>query len=200
LNTAGPVGKVSAMYWISSYTRSLRLFWYRTDKAAGVFVLIVGTVIASLGWGLQAVIALQEDLRRRTREMHMENLTCLARNVYFEARGEPLAGQYAVAEVTMNRRASRLFPKTVCEVVYQQNWDPRRRRYVGAFSWTEFRSLPTPSGEEWQRAWRVAEAVYYRRYTPQLQGALFFHATYIKPEWANHKQRVARIGKHIFYK
>src|SRR5882672_11161357 len=81
------------------------------------------------------------------------NLACLARNVYFEARGEPTAGQYAVAEVTMNRKASGRYPDTVCGVVYQKNWDPLRKRYVGAFSWTELGALPAPRGEEWERAW-----------------------------------------------
>src|SRR2546426_11425059 len=127
-------------------------------------------------------------------------LACLARNVYFEARGEPAAGQYAVAEVTMNRKASRRFPRTVCAVVYQKNWDPILGRHVGAFSWTEFNELPAPSGEEWERALKVAEAVYYRRYTPVLEGALFFHATYITPDWAKEKKRVARIGRHVFYR
>jgi spore germination cell wall hydrolase CwlJ-like protein len=84
--------------------------------------------------------------------------------------------------------------------VYQKNWDPLRKRYVGAFSWTEFDSLPEPGGEEWQRAWRVAEAVYYGKEIPRLQGALHFHATYIRPDWAKSKQRVARIGRHVFYK
>ena len=46
----------------------------------------------------------------------------------------------------------------------------------------------------------VAEAVYYQKYTPQLQGAMFYHATYIRPDWAKDKQRVARIGRHVFYK
>jgi spore germination cell wall hydrolase CwlJ-like protein len=71
---------------------------------------------------------------------------------------------------------------------------------VGAFSWTEFDALPDPSGEEWHRALAIAEAVYYQRYTPQLKGAVFFHATYIKPDWAPQKQRVAKIGRHIFYR
>ena len=54
--------------------------------------------------------------------------------------------------------------------------------------------------EEWQRAWRVAEAVYYGKEIPKLQGALHFHATYLQPDWAKSKQRVARIGRHVFYK
>ena len=131
---------------------------------------------------------------------HRRSLTCLARNVYFEARGEPAAGQHAVAEVTMNRKASGRYPDTVCGVVYQKNWDPLRKRYVGAFSWTEFDSVPTPTGEEWMLAWGVAEAVYYGREEPVLEGAMFFHATHIMPDWAKGKKPLARIGGHVFYK
>jgi spore germination cell wall hydrolase CwlJ-like protein len=46
----------------------------------------------------------------------------------------------------------------------------------------------------------VAEAVYYRRVAPRLQGALHFHAEYIEPEWAKEKKLVARIGRHLFYR
>src|SRR5712691_4229334 len=79
----------------------LRLCWYRADKGLWALVLTIGLVVATFGFALQAVFAHQDDRR---------NLTCLARNVYFEARGEPAAGQYAVAEVTMNRKASGRYP------------------------------------------------------------------------------------------
>src|SRR3989442_11439038 len=177
-----------------------RVFWYRADKGLWVFVLVVGLLVALLGFLLTAVFANQDERRNRARELDRQNLACLARNVYFEARGEPAAGQYAVAEVTMNRKASRRFPRTVCAVVYQKNWDPILGRHVGAFSWTEFNELPAPSGKEWERARKVAEAVYYRKYTPVLEGALFFHATYITPDWAKEKKRIARIGRHVFYR
>ena len=64
----------------------------------------------------------------------------------------------------------------------------------------EFDTLPDPKGEEWQRALAIAEAVYYQRYTPVLRGATHFHASYIKPDWAKEKNRVAKIGRHVFYK
>lgn len=180
--------------------RSLRLRWHHADKEILVAALLVCAVLAGLGFALQAVFAGKDATRERARAAEAQELACLARNVYFEARGEPVAGQYAVAEVTMNRKASRRYPKTVCEVVYQQNWDPLRKRYVGAFSWTEFDVLPEPSGPEWQRAWKIAETVYYRRHTPTVRGALFFHAVHIKPDWAKEKRRVARIGRHVFYR
>jgi N-acetylmuramoyl-L-alanine amidase len=175
-------------------------WWFRADKEALLFVAILGALVAIFSFALSAVFAYKDERRNRALEAERQTLACLARNVYFEARGEPLAGQYAVAEVTMNRRASRHYPDTVCEVVYQQNWDPIRGRYVGAFSWTEFSELDEPRGEAWQRAWNIAEAVYYRKEAPKLQGALFFHATAIKPRWAKGKQTVARIGRHVFYR
>lgn len=190
-----------ALGWeLAHLRRRLALFWYGGDKAPWLFVAFALAVVAALVFGLFSAISYQEERRKRVRELHRQSLACLARNIYFEARGEPVTGQYAVAEVTMNRRASRRYPKTVCAVVYEKNWDSIRRRYVGAFSWTEFDTLPDPRGEEWQRAIAIAEAVYYGRYTPTLQGATHFHASYIKPDWAPQKRRVAKIGRHIFYR
>jgi spore germination cell wall hydrolase CwlJ-like protein len=115
---------------------------------------------------------------------------CLARNVYYEARGESLPGQYAVAEVTMNRRNALGYPKTVCEVVYQRD----------AFSWTSLANLDAPAGGAWLRAGKVAHDVYYQRRPAELQGVLHYHATYVQPEWSKEKERVARIGRHVFYR
>ena len=127
-------------------------------------------------------------------------LKCLAENVYHEARGEPLEGQYAVAEVTMNRVRSTRFPDSVCEVVHEKRWDARRRRDVGAFSWTELDSLRQPRGAAWQQAREVATAVYDGTHTPRVPNALFYHANYMKPSWARANRRVATIGSHVFYR
>ncbi len=185
-------GFLSNANWaISRGWQSLRLSWYLTDKEPLIVVAVLALVGAGFAYGLRATFARQDDRR---------NLACLARNIYFEARGEPVRGQHAVAEVTMNRKASGRYPATVCGVVYQKNWDPLRKRYVSAFSWTEFDGLPPPSGEEWLQAWEIAEAVYYGREPPVLDGAMFFHATYIKPDWAKTKKPLARIGGHVFYR
>jgi N-acetylmuramoyl-L-alanine amidase len=188
----------------SRFLANLRLrlwmFWWRTDKTAWVFAVIMLAVVAPLAFALVQVFADRDEQQAAVQDEDARNVMCLARNIYHEARGEPLAGQYAVAEVTMNRKASRRFPRTLCEVVYQKNWDPLRGRYVGAFSWTELEPLPEPRGESWDRAWEIAEAVYYRRQPPRLRGAMFYHATYINPDWAREKQRVAQIGRHVFYR
>jgi N-acetylmuramoyl-L-alanine amidase len=180
--------------------RALRLFWYRADREAMAFALMVGVVLLVFGFALHAVFARHERLLELAAETERKNLECLARNVYFEARGEPQAGQYAVAEVTMNRKASKRYPATVCAVVYEKRWDAIRKRYVGAFAWTEFYAVPEPRGEAWEQAQKVAEDVYYRREPPQLDGALFYHATSIRPSWARRQEPVARIGRHVFYR
>ncbi|MCR4301881.1 MAG: cell wall hydrolase, partial [Sulfuricaulis sp.] len=94
--------------------RNLCCYWQATDKAPLIFVFVIGLVFATFGLVMHTVFTRQADMR---------NLTCLALNVYFEARGEPSAGQFAVAEVTMNRVASGRYPDTVCGVVHQKNWD-----------------------------------------------------------------------------
>jgi N-acetylmuramoyl-L-alanine amidase len=194
------LGLFSRLGWaVTDMRRSLRLSWYRINKGACVFLLFCVCIIGALGFGMQSILDRKRDKQQTVRQFHAQQLTCLARNIYYEARGEPIAGQYAVAEVTMNRKASRHYPKTVCEVVHQQNWDPIRKRMVGAFSWTEFKVLPEPGGDAWNRARQIAEVVYYEKHISSLQGALHFHATYVKPDWAKKKKRIAHIGRHVFY-
>jgi N-acetylmuramoyl-L-alanine amidase len=146
---------------------------------------------------VQYEAAAREAARAQQRSV---DLRCLAENVYFEARGEPLDGQYAVAEVTLNRSRSKYFPRTVCGVVHQSGWDPIRRRHVAHFSWTELGPLSPQDGVAWKQAMAVAKAAYDNTYMPVVPGALFYHATSINPTWARSKRTVATIGNHIFYR
>jgi spore germination cell wall hydrolase CwlJ-like protein len=171
--------------------------WHTSDKGGLVFFAALASFAAVLG-GI-AGFAYFDQIERLAAAQRRADLQCLAENVYFEARGEPLAGQYAVAEVTMNRVASPLFPDTVCDVVHAMGWDPVRKRNVGAFSWTEFDSRPRPAGAEWRRAMAVAGTVYENQEAPLVEGALYYHATRITPAWARTKTQVARIGRHLFY-
>ena len=101
----------------------LRLFWYRLDKEAGVAALVFGLILGGLGFVTHSVYAARQESLRKLGEFHAQNITCLARNIYHEARGEPLEGQYAVAEVTMNRKA-RTPSSTVCSVVLPAPFGP----------------------------------------------------------------------------
>jgi spore germination cell wall hydrolase CwlJ-like protein len=136
-----------------------------------------------------------EAARQRARDIQ-----CLAENIYFEARGETLQGQYAVAEVTMNRLASPFFPKTICDVVHDTRWDPARKRLVAHFSWTAFKLRLESGSDAWKQATEVATDVYDGDYQPVVANALFYHATSVTPYWASSKRFVARIGSHIFYR
>jgi spore germination cell wall hydrolase CwlJ-like protein len=180
----------------------LRLRWDMADKEPWIFGGAVVGLIAAFGVALAAFFGYKEDraLAIAAHQVERKNLMCLARNVYFEARGEPMKGQRAVAEVTLNRVASGNYAGTICEVVYQKGWDPSRRRYVGAFSWTEFKNLPNPAGEAWKQAWQAAEEVYYGIEPPVVEGATHFHAVYIRPDWAASRKQIAKIGQHVFYK
>jgi spore germination cell wall hydrolase CwlJ-like protein len=178
---------LSPSHWWSN----VRFYWYTTNKTPAVVLSVAGVIVAAFAYLVQSLHA---DRFER------QSLHCLALNVYYEARGEPSSGQYAVAEVTMNRVASEYYPDTVCEVVYQKRWDRLRKRYVGAFSWTELDRRPAPEGREWRRAREVAETVYRNRHEPKLDGVLHYHAVYIKPSWSRGKKPVARIGKHLFYR
>lgn len=119
-----------------------------------------------------------------------EDVTCLAKNIYHEARGEPFFGQLAVAQVTVNRLISGKFGKTICDVVYAKN----------QFSWTNKKQKQKAQDTvAWNSAVKIAKAIIYNTNAiPELK-ATHYHATHVKPRWARYKEQVAVIGKHIFY-
>lgn len=156
------------------------------------FAYVDGTRIAPA-----RVEAVQREAKHALRRAN--DLQCLAENIYFEARGEPLEGQYAVAEVTLNRTQARNFPHTVCEVVHETRWDPNRRRFVADFSWTELGALSPQDGPAWKQAMVVATATYDDLHTSVVPGALFYHATSVRPGWSKTRTVIATIGNHTFY-
>lgn len=127
-------------------------------------------------------------------------VACLAMNIYFEARGEPLEGRIAVAWVTLNRVRSKQYPDTVCEVVWQKNWSSGVGRDVAQFSWTLDTVSNVPTREKtWARALRLARKVYAGQVRNNARDATYYHANRIQPWWARHYQKVATVGKHTFY-
>ena len=119
-----------------------------------------------------------------------------------------MAGQIAVSQVVMNRVESEYFPDTPCEVIYQgptrPQWnDPQFDvpvRHRCQFSWYCDGKPDTPKDEEaWRTAVLVAFGVFNENVDDQVNGALWYHADYVTPEWASEKAETARIGTHIFY-
>jgi N-acetylmuramoyl-L-alanine amidase len=188
---------VRAKAKLSDWRYRLLIRWCSWEKGNAVFFAVLPLPIALLG-GL-IYLADSDYSRIQAERQRRAELLCLAENIYHEARGEPLEGQYAVAQVTLNRVLSPLFPATICEVVHEKRWDAVRDRFVGAFSWTELSSLRRPRGPAWDQALQVAQDAYDDESAPRLQGALFYHATRIEPSWARTMRPVATIGRHVFY-
>lgn len=130
-------------------------------------------------------------------EVSSKDLACLATAIYFEARGESVEGQTAVAQVILNRVRAKAFPDTVCDVVYQG----KNRRTGCQFSFTcDGKSKRIRE----QKAWTVAERIAGETLSGQadldgLSVATHYHATYVSPRWARSMRRLAKIGHHIFY-
>jgi len=126
-----------------------------------------------------------------------EELSCLARNIYFEARSEPLEGKIAVAHVVMNRVASQYFPDTVCGVV-QDGTDEVLHRCQ--FSWfCDGKPDVVEDMTAWTEATALASQVYWGRAADPSGGALWYHADYVKPVWRKSFSEGPTIGRHIFY-
>jgi spore germination cell wall hydrolase CwlJ-like protein len=187
-----------AIYRLHGTTENLAFF-----AMAGLPMLMVASIVY-FAYANRTRVDLAHIEAERREAAHARrraaDLECLAENVYFEARGEPLEGQYAVAEVTLNRARSRYFAHTICGVVYETHWDPIRNRFVAHFSWTELGPLSPQDSVSWKQAMAVASTAYDERHRPVVPGALFYHATSIRPDWAKTKRAVATIGNHVFYR
>lgn len=119
-----------------------------------------------------------------------KDMRCLASAIYFEARGEPLHGQLAVGRVIVNRAASGRFPASYCGVVYQRS----------QFSFVRGGAIPPikTASRAWRKARAIAKIADQGLWDSPAKGALFFHATYVKPRWR--LTRLAQVNSHIFYR
>ena len=128
-----------------------------------------------------------------------KQLSCLARNIYWEAANEPFEGKVAVAQVTMNRMESGKFPDTICGVVHQKT--TFYNKVVCQFSWLcENNHLVKPIHKPlFRESEEVAKMVMLEGFRlKSIQGALYYHADYVNPQW--NKEKITKIGRHIFYK
>ncbi|MCB2047176.1 MAG: cell wall hydrolase [Novosphingobium sp.] len=117
-------------------------------------------------------------------------MRCLAGAIYFEARGESLAGQLAVGRVIVERASSHRFPSSYCGVVFQRS----------QFSFVRGNSMPSISegSAAWKKAVAVAQIADQGTWDSPAEGALFFHASRVSPGWR--LKRLAQVDNHIFYR
>lgn len=128
-------------------------------------------------------------------------LLCLAMNIYHEARGEPLAGRIAVAQVTINRAHSPQFPNTICQVVKQgKYYDNHPIRHKCQFSWwCDGKSDVPLDNLEWEQAQNLAHTIILDNIPDITEGSLYYHSTSVSPYWADHYTQTVQIQNHIFY-
>jgi spore germination cell wall hydrolase CwlJ-like protein len=139
------------------------------------------------GWPLYALVN-----KFATNAPLDEETNCLATAVYFEARGESLEGQLAVAHVVMNRAASGRYATDWCGVVKQ----PAQFSFVRH---GEFPSIDT-NCDAWRKAEAVAELAAANIVPSVGPDVLWYHADYVAPSWRRSLQEVEQIGAHIFYR
>lgn len=131
-----------------------------------------------------------------------KEVACMANAVYFEARGESFAGQFAVADVILNRVDSDAYPDTVCDVVHQN--DDRLNACQFSFA-CDGKPEAVTEPEAFDRAERVARASFdcTSACRDTLGGTALsthYHADWVRPGWSTRLVRLGRIGSHIFYR
>ncbi|MEL7205857.1 MAG: cell wall hydrolase [Pseudomonadota bacterium] len=122
---------------------------------------------------------------------------CLAEALYFEARGESVKGQFAVAEVILNRVDNPDFPDTVCGVVHQG----AGRKYQCQFTYIcDGHKEVINEPRAFERVGKIAHLMVEGAPRPLTKGATHYHTRAVSPNWARVYPRVATIGVHHFYK
>jgi spore germination cell wall hydrolase CwlJ-like protein len=134
---------------------------------------------------------------RSGKKVSAKELNCMATAIYFEARGESYRGQVAVAQVVQNRVSHKLYPDTICSVVYQN----KSKRNACQFS---FACDGIPERVYDKKAWAQAEeiakgVVAGDLYLTEVGYATHYHATYVRPHWAPRMKKVTKVGLHVFY-
>lgn len=121
---------------------------------------------------------------------------CLTEALYFEARGETVKGQVAVAEVILNRVSSSRFPDSVCHVINQGTG----RKYACQFTYTcDGRPENVTEPTAFDRVGKIARMMLNGAPRTLAGGATFYHTTAVNPSWARKFRRTARHGVHLFY-
>ena len=122
---------------------------------------------------------------------------CLSEALYFEARGETVKGQFAVAEVILNRVSSPSFPDTICGVVNQGTG----RKFACQFTYTcDGRAEVIHEPKAFEMVGKVAKMVIDGMPRTLTDGATFYHTKAVRPRWSRVFERTATIGFHHFYK
>ena len=126
-----------------------------------------------------------------------KQMSCLAEALYFEARGEPIKGQLAVGEVILNRVEDTRYPSSICKVINQGTG----RRFACQFTYTCDGKLETVHERKpYEMALKIAKILMTTHDGKLTRGSTHYHSNYVKPKWSKKFERVAKFGRHIFYR
>lgn len=129
------------------------------------------------------------DISTQQQKATVKDIHCLAQNIYHEARSEPIGGQIAVAQVTINRVKASNFTKSICRVVFEPY----------QFSWTANKHLKVKDKKAWEASLIIAKAVITNSIKLPNFRATHYHNNTVNPRWNRNMQILAVIGRHIFY-
>src|SRR6202167_5494058 len=123
---------------------------------------------------------------------------CLAEAVYFEARGEAVRGQIAVAQVVLNRAFSGFYPTTVCGVVYQNKYHHMACQFT--FACDNVADV-VREPDMWDRARKIARAMLDGQlWLPEVDKSTHYHAYWVRPSWVSEMKKMYKFGVHTFYR
>jgi|TARA_B100001094_G_scaffold327984_1_gene387411 spore germination cell wall hydrolase CwlJ-like protein len=132
---------------------------------------------------------------------------CLAKNIYFEAGNQPLAGKVAVAHVVFNRMEHSSYPQDICGVVYQARWRENWKgeqvpiRHQCQFSWfCDGKSDEPLDTDTFFESYNIAQDIIMGKYPDITEGATHYHSVMVEPYWAETLNETVQIQHHIFYK
>lgn len=145
----------------------------------------------------QTISYTQDFLASQPEATGGEQWQCLSEALYFEARGESVKGQFAVAEVILNRVSSPAFPNTVCGVVHQGTG----KKYQCQFTYTcDGHADVVREQAAWDQVSKVAKLMLDGAPRTLTQGATHYHTRAVNPRWARAFAKTAQIGVHLFYR
>ena len=135
-------------------------------------------------------------------EYNVKEVECLVEAIYFESRSEVFDGQIAVGNVILNRVSSDKFPNTICHVVhaghYYKNGMPIRKRCAFSY-WCDGKPERMVDVMAYRTATDAATLVLEGFVVKGLEKSLYYHADYVKPDWAFNKKFIRKVGTHLFY-
>jgi len=168
--------------------------------------LVFKSFLAGMGFGALLMFILLIPSKVEASDANGDTV-CLAKNIYFEAGNQPLAGKVAVAQVVINRMEHSSYPKDICGVVYQAKWRTNWKgievpvRNMCQFSWfCDGKSDEPLDTDTFYESYVIAQDVIMGKYPDITEGATHYHSIMVEPYWAETLNETVQIQHHIFYK